>query len=48
MEKQDVRFIQRVENILGRPFKMMFQEPMLLAINIYMSVSCICIVLVYS
>lgn len=39
LEQEDVGLVQRVEKILGRPLKMMFLEPMLLAINLYMSVS---------
>ena len=32
---------QRVEAILARPFKVFFTEPMLIAITVYMSVSCL-------
>lgn len=39
LEKQGLSFSQRVQRILGTPFKMLFQEPMLFAINLYMSVS---------
>ena len=34
-----VSFSKQVENILAKPFKILFREPMLLAITIYMSVS---------
>lgn len=30
----------RLENTLGKPFKILFQEPMLIAVTAYMSVSC--------
>lgn len=38
MEKSSLKFSQRVEAILGRPFKILFQEPMLLVVTIYLSV----------
>ena len=34
-----ISFSKQVENILAKPFKILFREPMLLAITIYMSVS---------
>ncbi|THH33510.1 hypothetical protein EUX98_g640 [Antrodiella citrinella] len=37
LENQDVPLRQRLETILGRPFEMLFLEPMLIAINLYMS-----------
>ena len=39
IETQKLSVAQRFENILARPFKVLFQEPMLIAITIYMSVS---------
>lgn len=40
LEKADKKpFATRANEILAKPFKMTIQEPMLLAINIYMSVS---------
>ena len=39
LERQQVTPMERVENILGKPFKMLIYEPMLLAITVYMSVS---------
>ena len=40
LEKIDKKPLsQRAEEILAKPFKMTVQEPMLIAINIYMSVS---------
>ncbi|KAJ7487470.1 MFS general substrate transporter [Mycena galericulata] len=30
-------FLERAENVVARPFKVLFQEPMLLAITVYMS-----------
>lgn len=38
LEKDDFTFLQRVEHVVARPFRILFQEPMLLAITIYMSV----------
>lgn len=38
LEKQDkVNFSKRLEHILARPFVLLFQEPMLAAITVYMS-----------
>lgn len=39
LEAEDLQFTQRIERILARPFKVMFYEPMLIAITLYMSVS---------
>lgn len=39
LEAQDLHWKQRMENVLGRPFKVLFMEPMLIAITLYMSVS---------
>jgi len=38
IEKIKLSVSKRLENILGRPFKVLFAEPMLMAITIYMSV----------
>ncbi|KAJ7038322.1 major facilitator superfamily domain-containing protein [Mycena alexandri] len=37
MEKIKLSIWERVENVLARPFKVLFQEPMLIAITLYMS-----------
>jgi MFS family permease len=39
MELQSVSFIERLENVVARPFKILFLEPMLIAVTLYMSVS---------
>jgi MFS family permease len=39
MELQSVSFIERLENVVARPFKILFLEPMLIAITLYISVS---------
>ena len=39
MEKIKLPISKRLEKILGRPFKVLFAEPMLMAITLYMSVS---------
>jgi len=39
MELQNLTFAQRIEGILARPFKILFNEPMLIALTMYMSVS---------
>jgi len=39
MELQNLSVVQRIERILARPFKILFAEPMLIAITLYMSVS---------
>lgn len=39
IEARKRTMVQLTESILARPFKMLFYEPMLLAITIYMSVS---------
>lgn len=38
MEKTKLPLAKRVQNVLGRPTSMLINEPMLLAITIYMSV----------
>lgn len=35
-------YLAIMERTLGRPFKILFQEPMLLVITIYMSVCIVC------
>ncbi|KAG8921875.1 hypothetical protein FRC01_014798, partial [Tulasnella sp. 417] len=47
LEAQDVHWKQRMENILGRPFKVLFIEPMLIAITLYMSFVYGCIYLLF-
>ena len=37
--KENESFVKRVEHTIGRPFKILFQEPMLIVITLYMSVS---------
>ncbi|KAG8680413.1 hypothetical protein FRC11_002525, partial [Ceratobasidium sp. 423] len=37
IERQNLHWAKRLENILGRPFIMFFQEPMLFAVTLYMS-----------
>lgn len=39
LERQKMGFMKRVEHIVGRPFKILVLEPMLMAITIYMAVS---------
>ena len=38
MEKNSLKFADRVEAILARPFKILFQEPMLFVLTTYLSV----------
>jgi len=38
MENDKFTFLKRAEDILAKPFKILFQEPMMIAIAIYMSV----------
>ncbi|TFY78879.1 hypothetical protein EWM64_g5132 [Hericium alpestre] len=47
LEANTVPFAQRVENVLSKPFKIMFSEPMLLAITIYMSFLYGCLYLLF-
>lgn len=44
MEKKKVAFAKRAEEIVARPFKIFFREPMLIAVTLYMSVSLISLV----
>lgn len=39
LEAQDLRFGERIERILTKPFKVLVSEPMLIAVALYMSVS---------
>ncbi|KAG2139189.1 major facilitator superfamily domain-containing protein [Suillus bovinus] len=47
IELQKVTFSQRIESILGRPFKILFKEPMMIAITLYMSFVYGCIYLLF-
>ena len=38
MERESVHWTKRIEHILTRPFRVLFAEPMLMAITLYMSV----------
>ncbi len=38
MERNKKTISQQIENVLGRPFKMLAREPMLIATTVYMSV----------
>jgi MFS family permease len=38
MERETFSILQRIEHILAKPFKILFREPMLIAITAYMSV----------
>lgn len=39
LDKQHMGFVKRAQHVVGRPFKILALEPMLLAITLYMSVS---------
>ncbi|KAG1825807.1 major facilitator superfamily domain-containing protein [Suillus subaureus] len=47
IESQNMTLSQRVETILARPFKVLFREPMLIAITLYMSFVYGCIYLLF-
>ncbi|KAJ7786188.1 major facilitator superfamily domain-containing protein [Mycena metata] len=47
METKKVSILERVENVLARPFKILFREPMLLAITLYMSFVYGCLYLLF-
>ncbi|KAJ7293459.1 MFS general substrate transporter [Mycena rebaudengoi] len=47
MERMKMSPLQRVENVLARPFKILFQEPMLLCITLYMSFVYGCLYLLF-
>jgi hypothetical protein len=44
MELQHLSFPQRIESILARPFKILFTEPMMFAVTLYMSVSIVVLI----
>ena len=44
MEKKKMTLAKRAEEIVARPFKIFFREPMLIAVTLYMSVSLISVV----
>lgn len=44
---QNKPFRKRIEDTLARPFKILFQEPMLIATTLYMSVSLSNVVVAY-
>ncbi|KAG2120750.1 MFS general substrate transporter [Suillus discolor] len=46
-ELQRITLSQRIENILARPFKVLFTEPMMIAITLYMSFVYGCIYLLF-
>ncbi|KAF8595800.1 MFS general substrate transporter [Ceratobasidium sp. AG-I] len=48
MERENLHWVKRLENILGRPFIMLFQEPMLLAVTLYMSFIYGCVYLLFA
>jgi hypothetical protein len=41
LERQDVNLKQRAKKVLSQPFIVLFSEPMLIALTLYMSVSAI-------
>lgn len=41
LERNTMTWAQRTKHVLGRPFIILFREPMLLVITLYMSVRCI-------
>ncbi|KAG2150129.1 major facilitator superfamily domain-containing protein [Suillus cothurnatus] len=47
IESQNMTLSQRLESILARPFKVLFHEPMLIAITLYMSFVYGCIYLLF-
>ncbi|KAJ7783659.1 MFS general substrate transporter [Mycena maculata] len=47
MERTKLSFSQRAEHVVARPFKILFQEPMLLAITVYMSFVYGCLYLLF-
>ncbi|KAG8682468.1 hypothetical protein FRC09_016756, partial [Ceratobasidium sp. 395] len=48
IERENLHWTKRLENILGRPFKMIVQEPMLLAVTLYMSFIYGCVYLLFA
>ncbi|KAG8685542.1 hypothetical protein FRC08_013054 [Ceratobasidium sp. 394] len=48
IERENLHWTKRLENILGRPFIMIIQEPMLLAVTLYMSFIYGCVYLLFA
>ncbi|CCO32469.1 putative MFS-type transporter C409,08 [Rhizoctonia solani AG-1 IB] len=48
IERENLHWAKRIENILGRPFIMFFQEPMLFAVTLYMSFIYGCVYLLFA
>ncbi|QRW15487.1 major facilitator superfamily transporter [Ceratobasidium sp. AG-Ba] len=48
IEREDLHWKKRLENILGRPFVMIVREPMLLAVTLYMSFIYGCVYLLFA
>ncbi|CAE6450446.1 unnamed protein product [Rhizoctonia solani] len=48
IERENLHWTKRIENILGRPFIMFFQEPMLFAVTLYMSFIYGCVYLLFA
>ncbi|PPQ81697.1 hypothetical protein CVT26_007770 [Gymnopilus dilepis] len=48
LERQDISFKKRVEHVLARPFVVLFREPMLIAITVYMSFVYGCLYLLFT
>ncbi|TFK77215.1 MFS general substrate transporter [Pluteus cervinus] len=47
MEREEAEFLQLVEKVVAKPFKILFQEPMLIAMTIYMSFVYGCLYLLF-
>jgi len=41
IERRDISISQRLQDIVEKPFKILFLEPMLIAITLYQSVRCV-------
>ena len=48
IERENLHWAKRLENILGRPFIMLFREPMLFAVTLYMSFIYGCVYLLFA
>ncbi|CAE6425089.1 unnamed protein product [Rhizoctonia solani] len=48
IERENLHWAKRLENIMGRPFIMFFQEPMLFTVTIYMSFIYGCVYLLFA
>ncbi|CAE7156491.1 unnamed protein product [Rhizoctonia solani] len=48
IERENLHWTKRLENILGRPFIMFFREPMLFAVTLYMSFIYGCVYLLFA